>query len=661
MESGVSMTVEHTGSAAFDRMQTGLNESSGLGFDTSAVGVAIFDGALRLLTWNEKFFEIQELPIGLATPSRPFEDFARFWSVRLGLGIGESERRTNRIIDEIKGARPHSNSWSRQDGRVVSKLVVPLYGGGAIVVCGFSGDEDLFQGFLSLHAAGCSRIDVLDSLDRMADGFALFDSDDRLVFCNQRYRELHGETAYALLPGAKYATLLKSAFDAGDFSSEQQSPEEIYKLHKRALRGDLQGFDIALTDGRWIRCSENKTNDGNTVSIRTDISEMRRREAELTRLSDALSVQNLHFDTALNNMAQGLCLFDASQRLIVCNRRYLELYGFSDEVVKPGIMLREIMEYSVSLGNYTTDEATQALADRPVQAAKREQTMLEQWLSDGRVIAVLHQPMPGGGSVATYEDITSRKQAELRLEKHAEELERRNQELQNFAYVASHDLQEPLRKIEAFGGRLRDKHGAELGKDGLMYLERMDNAARRMRQLIEDLLSYSRITTQGDAFDSCDLDQIVRDVLSDLEIRIEESGARVDVEPLPAIAASPVQMHQLFLNLIGNSLKFLREDVDPCVTVSAKEAKQADANIPGAFDKFIEFTVKDNGIGFEPKYADQIFGIFQRLHGRNSFEGTGIGLATCRRIVERHGGTIKAIGEPGVGATFEFRLPVAHG
>jgi len=628
--------------------------------EATPVGFALFDAGLRLIAWNGPYFEIHQIPEAFAHSGRPFEDFVRFRCAQEQLKIGETERRTNGALADVKSAQPHRWQYSRDDGMAVHSLAVPLYGGGLVDVCAVRPPDADVEGFLEQHAAFCSRSDVLDALDCMADGLALFDTDDRLVFCNDSFREYHERVADRLLPGAKYANLLGEAFETGQYVAGEHDAESIYKLHKQVLKGSLQTFEIALGDGRWLHCSETKTADGNTISIRSDITELKRRESELTKLSDALRMQNLHFDTALNNMVQGLCLFDSEQRLIVCNQRYLDMYGFSAEVVKPGIKLREIMEYSISLGNYRSDDAARALASRPQQASQVEQSMLEQWLRDGRVIAVLHQPMDGGGSVATYEDITERKRAEQRLREHAADLERRNRELQDFAYVASHDLQEPLRKIEAFGDRLQTRYAGDLDESGQLYIERMQSAAGRMRTLIDDLLSYSRVSTREEPVEQCDLNRIAADVVSDLEIAIGENDAQIKIGNLPTVAGTPTHMRQLLQNLISNALKFSREGVQPEVSITGQYISEADPDNPGAERDLCEITVADNGIGFEEKYAQQIFGIFQRLHGRSAYEGTGIGLATCRKIIERHRGTIEAHGVPGEGATFQIRLPVSQ-
>ena len=250
--------------------------------------------------------------------------------------------------------------------------------------------------------------------------------------------------------------------------------------------------------------------------------------------------------------------------------------------------------------------------------------------------------------IAIYRELTRRQQAEVQTLALNQELGRSNRELQDFAYVASHDLQEPLRKIQAFGDRLKSKYGPALNDEGLDYLDRMQKSARRMHTLINDLLEYSRVTTKGDPFTPVDLNQVARDVLSDLEVRVQQSGGRVETGELPVLEADPLQMRQLLQNLIGNALKFYRPEQTPVVRVTAEDAG----------DGFCQIAVADNGIGFEEKYLDRIFTPFQRLHGRNEYEGTGMGLAVCRRIAERHGGDITAQSTPGQGTTFMVTLPL---
>jgi light-regulated signal transduction histidine kinase (bacteriophytochrome) len=233
------------------------------------------------------------------------------------------------------------------------------------------------------------------------------------------------------------------------------------------------------------------------------------------------------------------------------------------------------------------------------------------------------------------------------LLRHAAELSRSNAELEQFASIASHDLQEPLRKVQTFAAQLNATESERLSEQGQDFLRRMSDAAGRMRALIDDLLMFSRVSTKARPFSPVDLSETIAYVLSDLEIAVQESGAQLTIEKLPTIEAEPMQMRQLLQNLLGNALKFRRGGVTPEITVGATVA-----------DGIAELTVSDNGLGFDAQFATRIFRAFERLHGTSAYPGTGIGLALCRKIVERHHGTITADGRENEGATFTVRLPL---
>ncbi|HVK60174.1 MAG TPA: ATP-binding protein [Bdellovibrionales bacterium] len=255
--------------------------------------------------------------------------------------------------------------------------------------------------------------------------------------------------------------------------------------------------------------------------------------------------------------------------------------------------------------------------------------------------------------VAVRYEITERKLAEEQLKLQARKLEISNRELEDFASVAAHDLQEPLRKIQAFSDRLKAKAEGTLVPEAVDYVNRIQNSAQRMQTLIIDLLSYSRVTTKAQPFVPIDLNQIVSQVVSDLIVRLEKTGGKVVFKDLPTINADSSQMNQLFLNLINNALKFHRPGIPPVVEIKSRVLKGPRTRL----DK-CEITIQDNGIGFDEKYVDRIFTIFQRLHGRNEYEGTGIGLAVCRKIIDRHEGQITANSIPGEGSTFIITLPM---
>ncbi|RMG69707.1 MAG: PAS domain-containing sensor histidine kinase [Bacteroidetes bacterium] len=253
-------------------------------------------------------------------------------------------------------------------------------------------------------------------------------------------------------------------------------------------------------------------------------------------------------------------------------------------------------------------------------------------------------------------DLTRQKTHEEQLRRYAADLERSNQELENFAYVSSHDLQEPLRKIQAFGSRIESRERDRLSEQGQDYLRRMLSASSRMQTLINDLLAFSRVSSRARPFERTDLNTILDEVLSDLEILIQETGAQIQRVRLPALMVDPTQFRQLFQNLIGNAIKFRREGETPLIRIEMAEAP-APAGQETLSGTCWHLQIADNGIGFDEKYLDRIFDIFQRLEGRR-YEGSGIGLAICRKIVLRHGGYITARSQPGKGTTFSIYLPI---
>jgi PAS domain S-box-containing protein len=274
----------------------------------------------------------------------------------------------------------------------------------------------------------------------------------------------------------------------------------------------------------------------------------------------------------------------------------------------------------------------------------------------GRWFTAQVAPLGEGRVLWVASDDTERHRAREMLEKHAAELARSNRELQEFAYVASHDLQEPLRKVQAFGDRLARRAEGGLDATSRDYLARMQAAAARMQGLIHDLLAFARVATEARPPVPVRLERAAREAVADLSARLAETNGTVEIGPLPDARADPVQVRRVLQNLVGNALKFHRPGEPPRVSVTGRLLPA-----PRPADARVEVTVADRGIGFEPRHADRIFSPFQRLHGRGEYDGTGMGLAICRRIVERHGGTIVARGRPGEGSEFVFTLPAATG
>jgi PAS domain S-box-containing protein len=348
----------------------------------------------------------------------------------------------------------------------------------------------------------------------------------------------------------------------------------------------------------------------------------------------------------LETMADALFVLDADGRIRVINGAVRTLLGFSDS----DLLGRSIDTLELAAGDVTISRTLRELSRRgPIRDQER---LLRHKDGHGIDVSISISPVSEvnvqEGAVVIARDIRERKRAEEDLHSAMRRLEASNRELEDFAYVASHDLQEPLRKIQAFGDRLKAKHAEELPAQARDYIERMQGAAKRMQILINDLLSFSRITTKAQPFVHVDLGQIAREVAHDLELRAHDAGGEIVIGALPSIDADPLQMRQLLQNLASNGLKFHRDGVPPRVEISGDLDNGTRAQI----------VVKDNGIGFDEKYAERIFTMFERLHGRGAYEGTGIGLAICRKIAERHGGEIAARSTPGQGSTFVVTLPV---
>lgn len=346
---------------------------------------------------------------------------------------------------------------------------------------------------------------------------------------------------------------------------------------------------------------------------------------------------------------ESLLILDNDLRVNMANDAFLRTFKTSREVVEkcllpemengdwniPALLtaLQSVMESGAPLENFVVKHHFLGIGQRTMSLSAQR---IER--DEGEALLLL----------LAIEDITEHERIAELSRLHLQKLEQSNRELQDFAYIASHDLQEPLRAIQAFSERLRLKSAPVLSEQGVDYLDRIEKAATRMRQLISDLLAYSRVTTKTNPVELVDLGQIVQTVLSDLSVRLKETQGRVTAGELPFVHADASQLRQLLQNLIDNSLKFHRAGVAPNVKISSL----------GVQGGFYSLQVEDNGIGFEEKYAERIFSPFERLHSQRFYPGTGIGLAICRKIVERHGGQITAQSELGKGTVFHLLWPV---
>jgi PAS domain S-box-containing protein len=385
-----------------------------------------------------------------------------------------------------------------------------------------------------------------------------------------------------------------------------------------------------------------------TAALNTELAERKRAEQSV-RDSEAL------YHSLVDTLPINILRKDLRGRVTYGNRGYCERMGrpLSDLLGKTDYDLFP----KAHADKYLTDD------EKVIRSGEMFEDIEEHQGADGKKIYVhvLKAPVRDAkgdivGTQVIFWDVTARKLAEEALEKTAAELARSNQELEQFAYVASHDLQEPLRMITSYTQLIAKRYKNQLDSDAKEFMHFAVDGALRMQKLIQALLEYSRVGTRGKPFTPTPCDDILQAALANLKLAIEDAGARITHDPLPTVMADPVQLTQLFQNLVGNALKF-RGPAAPCVHIGAERKPRADAatlNVPPY--EWI-FQVRDNGIGIEPQYFERIFVIFQRLHTQEKYPGTGIGLAVCKKIVERHGGRIWLDSKPGEGTTFYLALP----
>jgi hypothetical protein len=302
---------------------------------------------------------------------------------------------------------------------------------------------------------------------------------------------------------------------------------------------------------------------------------------------------------------------------------------------RKGLQTKEPIQDTLRLLNRDGEYRWHSMTGGPI---RNEEGVIIRWIS---VCSDIH------------EQKTSAERLEMLVAQRTKELQRSNEDLQQFAHVASHDMKEPLRKIKIFGSRLRDECGDELPQKASMYLEKMESAVNRMFSMIDGVLQYSLINATLQQKEQLDLNEVFSTILIDLEVRIQQTSARIEVDRLPMMMGAPVLIYQLFFNLISNALKFQQPGKIPEIDIRSSMVERNG-------NPFLCIELRDNGIGFEQEYADKIFNSFSRLHSKDTYEGTGLGLSLCKKIVERHHGFIEAEGQTGVGAVFYVFLPTGH-
>lgn len=479
-------------------------------------------------------------------------------------------------------------------------------------------------------------------VETMNDGLVSQNEEGVITYVNDRLLEMLGYSGEDLV-GSSAAILF-----------DQYNQSILENRTAVRLRGQRASFEIEMIrkDGRTIPTLIASTpifdEEGHfkgAIGTITDITIRKQAEEANSRLAAIVESSD---DSIIGTAPNGI--------IVSWNAGAERMYGFS---------AKETVGRSVTiLFPATITAGERDMISKVIGGERVENYETVRVRKDGRQIhaSVTLSPIRDAsgrivGISSITRDITRRKQDDEELRSYMAKLERSNEELKEFVFVASHDLHEPLRKVQTLGDRLKMKYSAQLGEQGCDYLDRMRSSASRMRSLIDALLDYSRVTARAAYFTTVDLNELVRSVVSDLDLHLEQTGGRVELQDLPTIEADADQMYRLFQNLINNSLKYHGEE-KPLIKISCSRDFE-EAPLTGFSGKeYCRIYVEDNGIGFDEKYLDRIFKPFQRLHARTEYEGTGIGLAICRKIAERHEGSISASSEPGKGATFMITLPV---
>jgi signal transduction histidine kinase len=400
----------------------------------------------------------------------------------------------------------------------------------------------------------------------------------------------------------------------------------------------LTGVAFAIPAIAWYR----RTREKQTADRRAD------------RLAEDAHAQNLRLEGMLANTPHGLCMFDADKCLVLCNARYIELYKLSPEAVRPGTPLQKIVDHRNEVGTGPVDFPNY-VTHAGLEWKPEGNSIFDITLQDGRLVRINHLALAGGGYVATHEDVSeverealkarvARELAEARAAL-LEELERKNKELEAFSYSVSHDLRAPLRAIDGFSHAILEDCAGQLDETGQSHIRRVRAAARRMGELIDDILKLSRVTRAEMILGPVDLSSLAREVADDLQRRDPDLIVDIRIDDGLVVEADPRMMKIVLENLIGNAWKFTRRVDRPSIEFGERHASDS------------AFFVRDNGAGFDMGQAEKLFQPFQRLHSEAEFPGTGIGLATIYRVIDRHGGRVWAEGEVGRGASFFFTIP----
>jgi len=488
-----------------------------------------------------------------------------------------------------------------------------------------------------------NNIILIEAIEAISEGFSLYDAEDKLIVCNSRYKELFASHADALVPGTSFETILRTATERGLINDAEGRRDAWIEERLARHHAPSETHVQRRSDGRWIHVSERKLASGGVVAIYADITEQ-------IVAKNVIEKQKVHLDAALENISHGICMFDATQRLIICNKRYADLYGLTNEETKPGTTLRAILEHRIASGqapddhrSYIDDRINEVSANKPYQTTNK--------LRDGRYVFVKHRPMADGGWVATHEDVTELKQHEAELAAARDAADEANRTKSSFLANMSHELRTPLNAIIGYSEILQEDAADKDDKESIDDLRKIESAGRHLLGLINNILDLSKIEAgKMDVFiEKVDIQALIKEVLSIVKPLADKSENAIEVicpAGIGSFRSDQTKVKQCLLNLMSNANKFTSKGT-LTLTVAREDISR------------VCFRVSDTGVGMTKEQLGRLFQAFSQadVSTTKRFGGTGLGLAITKHFCNMLGGDVTVESTPGTGSTFIIKLP----